>query len=52
MVLAGGVGERLYPLTKERATLGTAGSLAPEQIHCTVPPDQRADIYALGKSSR
>lgn len=35
-------------LTKERATLGTAGYLAPEQIHSTAPPDQRADIYALG----
>lgn len=35
-------------LTKERATLGTAGYLAPEQIQSKEPPDQRTDIYALG----
>jgi serine/threonine protein kinase len=35
-------------LTKERATLGTAGYLAPEQIQSKAPPDQRADIYGLG----
>jgi serine/threonine protein kinase len=35
-------------LTRERAVLGTAGYLAPEQIDIKTEPDHRADIYALG----
>jgi serine/threonine protein kinase len=35
-------------LTSERAVLGTAGYLAPEQIDIKTEPDHRADIYALG----
>jgi serine/threonine protein kinase len=35
-------------LTNERAVLGTAGYLAPEQIDIKTEPDHRADIYALG----